>query len=216
MRLVRTAAAFTLRQRPGAGATLLWQPQRADAAVASTEFRQPSVVYVKSPPRSMLSMSKYNHGWRRRFSTEVDDDEWTVPTSISIPEARLEFSFVRSSGPGGQAVNTQNSQVQIKLKLDERSCSDWIPDEVLNRLRQQQSNRINKQDELILRAQEYRTQIQNRKAAVDKLQEMILMAWRRPKVRKVKKGLSPEAKEKLLFDKRQKSMKKQNRKRVDF
>jgi ribosome-associated protein len=74
-----------------------------------------------------------------------------------------------------------NTQVQIKLFIE--SAGGWIPYEVRQRLRQQQQNRINKEGYLVLQVQEHRTQTQNRKTAIAKLQEMILQAWVRPKVR---------------------------------
>ena len=149
----------------------------------------------------------------RGFTT--DDDDWKVPHTVSIPEDLLEISFVRSSGAGGQNVNKVNTQVQIKLKLDFKTCGSWIPDEVRSRLKEQQSNRINKENELVLRSQEHRTQVQNRKAAIDKLREMVLEAWPRPKIRK-KKTISKETKQRILEEKRRHGAKKSSRRGVDF
>ena len=48
------------------------------------------------------------------------------PTPISgfIPTHALQFRFMRSSGPGGQSVNTSNTKVEVRFSLDE---ADWIP-----------------------------------------------------------------------------------------
>lgn len=142
-----------------------------------------------------------------------DDENWTVPKSIHIPEDSLEMTFIRSSGAGGQNVNKVNSQVQIKVLVDGMG---WIPYEVRQRLLQQESRRINKEGFLVLQVQEHRTQPQNRKAAVDKLRQMILQAWPRPKKRVVRKGISDKAKKQRREDKRRRSMVKESRRRVDF
>ena len=91
---------------------------------------------------------------------------------------------------------------------------DWIPQPVRRRLAQQQASRINRAGELVIAAQEFRTQTQNRQAAVQKLKTMILQAWPEPKVRKMRKGLSKKTKEQRKEDKRRRSQVKQNRKRV--
>lgn len=146
---------------------------------------------------------------RRRFSTDV----WNVPNNITIPEDRLELSFVRSSGAGGQNVNKLSTKVEIRFHLDD---ADWIPKEVRDRIREQQPSRVNKDGYFSLSSQEHRTQIGNRKDAMDKLKSLILLAWPRPKIRKIRTGVSKVTKERNKEDKRILSDKKANRKGVDF
>ena len=139
---------------------------------------------------------------------------WTVPKHVNIPEDRLEISFVRSSGSGGQNVNKLSTKVELRLDLNTRQ--PWMPAEVQRRLKEQQSNKISKEGTLTITAQEHRTQGMNRKSAVDKLRKMVLEAWPRPKIRKQRKGISKAAKARNKEFKKRHSEKKQNRKRVDW
>jgi protein subunit release factor B len=92
----------------------------------------------------------------------------------------------------------------------------WLPQEVRQRIAKNESNRINKDGFFIINSQEYRTQAQNRKDVLDKLQDIILKNYPRPKVRKMRKGVSKKAKAINKEQKRWKSEVKKNRKRVDF
>ncbi|GAX26754.1 peptidyl-tRNA hydrolase ICT1 [Fistulifera solaris] len=150
---------------------------------------------------------------RNNSNDNSNHDNWKVPEYIDIPEENLDFSFVRSSGAGGQNVNKVNSQVQVRLNVHE---AYWIPYEVRQRLLQQQANRISKEGVLTIAAQEHRTQVANRKAAVQKLQNMLLQAWPRPKERRMRQGISIKTKEQRKEFKRRRSDVKEGRKKVDF
>lgn len=147
------------------------------------------------------------------YNTQDNHADWKVPDTIHVPEESLDLSFIRSSGSGGQNVNKVNTQVQIKVLID---AMGWVPYEVRERLRQQQANRINKEGYLVLQVQEHRTQPQNRKAAIQKLREMILQAWPRPKERNMRTGISAKTKKKRKEDKRKRKFVKENRRRVEF
>ena len=152
------------------------------------------------------------HQHLRQFSS-TRGSEWKVPNKISIPEDRLEVSFVRSSGAGGQNVNKLSTKVEIRFLLEEAT---WIPGEVRDRIKQNEANRMNKDGYLTVTSQEYRTQAQNRKDAIKKLENIILNSYPRPKVRMIRTGVSRKAKERNKESKKRNSLKKANRRRVDI
>eukprot|EP00532_Pseudo-nitzschia_australis_P014466 CAMPEP_0168280852 /NCGR_PEP_ID=MMETSP0141_2-20121125/21380_1 /TAXON_ID=44445 /ORGANISM="Pseudo-nitzschia australis, Strain 10249 10 AB" /LENGTH=264 /DNA_ID=CAMNT_0008224189 /DNA_START=399 /DNA_END=1194 /DNA_ORIENTATION=- len=141
---------------------------------------------------------------------------WTVPKHVRIPEDKLEFSFVRSSGSGGQNVNKLSTKVELRIDLLHEQHASWMPREVQNRLREKHSNRISKEGILTITSQEHRTQGRNRTEAVNKLRAMVLEAWPRPKIRRQRTGVSRAAKARNKEFKKKRSETKQNRKKVDW
>jgi protein subunit release factor B len=168
------------------------------------------------------SSSSYSSSRRRNFSTtSIDDEEstttttWIVPNHILIPDDKVLLSYSRSSGAGGQNVNKVNTKVELRLHIP--SAHTWgLPFEVIQRLQTNEASRINKEGYLILTSQEYRTQIQNKKDVLQKLQSIIKVAYVRPKVRNMRVGLSKVTKMNRIDEKRKNSMKKESRGRVDF
>jgi protein subunit release factor B len=151
-------------------------------------------------------VAKKSQPQRRYFSSA-----WIVPKTVDIPEDRLEVSFVRSSGSGGQNVNKVSTKVELRMHVP---TANWIPREVRERLQSQQSNRISKDGYLALTSQEHRTQGMNRKAALAKLEKMLLEAWPRPTVRKQRTGVSRAAKRRNMEFKKKRSETKTNRRQV--
>ncbi len=88
-----------------------------------------------------------------------------------IPDADLTWRFSRSSGPGGQNVNTTDTRAQLSFDL---AGSDAFPSELKQRL----LGRLG--DQVVIVASEYRSQLRNRRAAEDRLAELLEEAMRPP------------------------------------
>lgn len=88
-----------------------------------------------------------------------------------IPDADLTWRFSRSSGPGGQNVNTTDTRVQLTFDL---AGSDAFPD----RLKQRMLTRLDAQ--VVVVAAEHRSQLRNRRAAEDRLVQLLEGAMRPP------------------------------------
>src|SRR4051794_1173345 len=100
---------------------------------------------------------------------------------LNIPPQELEFEVTRSSGPGGQNVNRTNSAVILRWNL---YASKATPQEVLHRLIHKLQNRLTINGEIIIKANEFRDQIQNKSAALVRFHEIIDQALFVPKARK--------------------------------
>ncbi|TPX43353.1 hypothetical protein SeMB42_g04759 [Synchytrium endobioticum] len=89
----------------------------------------------------------------------------------SIPRDQLDFSFSRSSGPGGQNVNKVNTKVDIRFNI---SNASWLPDIVKAKISEQLGSKTNRQGDLIITSNRYRTQNQNLEDCIDKLHGSIV------------------------------------------
>src|SRR5256885_7747210 len=107
-----------------------------------------------------------------------------ITDAISIDEAELEESFVRSSGPGGQNVNKLSTAVQLRFDV-RRSPS--LPNDVAVRLMRLGGKRMTKDGVLVLIAQNHRTQERNRAEALQRFVALIQEAAVRPIPRRATK-----------------------------
>lgn len=126
---------------------------------------------------------------------------------IEIPLTELEVSFTRSSGPGGQHVNKTSTRVEITFDL---AHSPSLRDDDRAYLMERLRSKLDTEGRLHIAAQEYRSQLRNRQAAVDRLEAMLQQAILRPKKRK-KSRPSKSAVERRLDSKKRESAKKRER-----
>ena len=104
-----------------------------------------------------------------------------ITSGISIDDAELDEQFVRASGPGGQNVNKVSTAVQLRFNV---YASPSLPWDVRARLIKLSANRINAAGELMVTAQRFRTQAQNRADARERLAGLIRAALVAPTPRR--------------------------------
>lgn len=124
-----------------------------------------------------------------------------VDAGLTIPESELAWRFSRSSGPGGQGVNTTDSRVE--LVWDAAGSTVLTPvqrERLLDRL----SGRL-VEGVLTIAASEYRAQVRNRDAARARLASLVADALRPPSPARRATRTTRGAKERRLKAKKQRT-----------
>ena len=104
-----------------------------------------------------------------------------VSEHLAIPDEELEWKFIRSSGPGGQNVNKVASAVQLRFLLPQNTS---LPAAVRSRLQRLAGQRLVDDGSILLSARSERSQEQNRRAALERLADLVRAALIEPKIRK--------------------------------
>ncbi|MFC4254075.1 aminoacyl-tRNA hydrolase [Altererythrobacter xixiisoli] len=131
---------------------------------------------------------------------------------IAIDSDELEESFTRSSGPGGQHVNTTDSAVMLRFDV---ARTPNLPDVVKHRLAEIAGSRMTRDGVLVLRSEGARSQLFNRQEVRDRLIDMIREALIVPKKRRPTKP-SKAAKARRVDAKTRRSTVKAGRGKVDW
>lgn len=93
----------------------------------------------------------------------------TVTRRLVIPEAELQERFSRSSGPGGQGVNTADSRVELTFDV---AGSRVVPEQLRTRMLERLGGRL-VDGRVTVVASEHRAQLANRKAARERLAQIL-------------------------------------------
>ncbi|MBN7821363.1 alternative ribosome rescue aminoacyl-tRNA hydrolase ArfB [Bowmanella yangjiangensis] len=134
-----------------------------------------------------------------------------ISRNVQLDPTEVELSAIRAQGSGGQNVNKVSSA--IHLRFDIRASS--LPDFYKERLLALADSRISNDGILIIKAQNYRTQEQNREDALNRLLDIIRAAGKTQKARRATKPT--KASQKRRVDSKKKAGAKKNlRGKVDF
>ncbi|MBO4161606.1 MULTISPECIES: alternative ribosome rescue aminoacyl-tRNA hydrolase ArfB [Micromonospora] len=135
------------------------------------------------------------------------DDGLRVTDRWTVPAAELRERFSRSSGPGGQGVNTTDSRVELSFDLaGTTSLPPVLRERALERLAGRLVDGV-----LTIAASEHRAQLANREAARERLVALLREAVAPPPPPRRPTRPSRGAKERRLADKKRQSQRKRDR-----
>lgn len=100
--------------------------------------------------------------------------------SATVVDSEVEFTAIRSQGPGGQNVNKVSSAVHLRFDVAKSS----LPEAVKARLLARSDQRINDQGVIVIKAQSSRTQERNKAEALARLQDLVDQAAHVPTKRR--------------------------------
>lgn len=103
-----------------------------------------------------------------------------ITQQLAIPLAEIELSAVRAQGAGGQNLHKTASAVHLRFDI----AASSLPETLKLRLRARRDQRISGDGVVVIKAQQSRSQEQNRAAALDRLRKLLVAASHVPRARK--------------------------------
>ena len=132
---------------------------------------------------------------------------YVIRGSVSLPEAELQWRFSRSSGPGGQHVNTSDTQAELRFDL---AKTEALPEVWKIRALERLSGRL-VGGVLAVRAGEHRSQWRNREAAAVRMAGLLAEATAPPPAPRRKKKIPRGINERRLREKKRRGDVKRGR-----
>ncbi|MGL5875864.1 MAG: alternative ribosome rescue aminoacyl-tRNA hydrolase ArfB [Xenococcaceae cyanobacterium] len=134
-----------------------------------------------------------------------------ISEQVIISIAEIDMSAVRSTGAGGQNVNKVSTAIHLRFDIKASS----LPELYKEKLLKLSDSRISTDGVIVIKAQQFRTQQQNKEDALNRLKDLIKSVSIPPKKRFVTKP-NKGAKRKRLDSKVKRGQLKASRKKVDF
>ena len=133
-----------------------------------------------------------------------------ISERISLADEEIQESFIRSSGPGGQHVNTSSTGVQLRF---DAAGSPSLSNDVRARLLQLAGTKVTEDGVIVISASRFRSQKSNREDALQRLVALIREAEKEPK-RRTKTKPTQASKQRRVSSKKRRGEIKESRRPI--